>query len=135
MVATTAGESRQIRGPETTKTVRLRKKCKTYLWNSIKYYRAQKNFSCVSFCIQAKKWFQLKFFINQCFLSPIIHLFASNSMDTYNVRKNIVDMSQQYLSLIKFLDTRVWMLTRIFHHLVAPVLSQFRWSKHTLRQV
>ena len=136
VVATTAGESRQIRGPETTKTVRLRKKCKTYLWNPIKYYRTQTNFSCVSFCIQAKKWFQLKFFINQCFLSPIIHLFASNSMDTYNVRKNIVDMSQQYLSLIKFLDTRVWMLTRIFHrHLVAPVLSQFRWSKHTLRQV
>ena len=66
---TTAGESRQIRGPETTKTVRPRKKCKTYLWNPIKYYRTQTNFSCVSFCIQAKKWFQLKFFINQCFLS------------------------------------------------------------------
>ena len=56
VVATTAGESRQIRGPETTKTVRPRKKCKTYLWTLIKHYRTQKLFSCVSFCIQAKKF-------------------------------------------------------------------------------
>ena len=86
---TTAGESRQIRGPETTKTVRPQIKCKTYLWNPIKHYRTQKILSFVLFCIQVKKWFEFKFFINQCFLPPVFHVFASNITEK-NVRKNIV---------------------------------------------